>query len=38
VLLDAKRRRVVSTMGAPYDLKSIEAAVRKAVDSSRNGS
>ena len=38
VLIDGKRKRVVSTMGAPYDVKSIEAAVRKAVDSSRNGS
>ncbi len=38
VLLDGKRKRVVSTMEAPHDLKSMEAALRKAIASSRKAS
>lgn len=38
VLLDGKRKRVVSTIEAPHDLKSMEAAVRKAIASSRKAS
>lgn len=36
VLLDGKRKRVVSTMAAPFNLKSMETAVRKAIESTRN--